>query len=498
MTYKSRPVFTFAADWGQLPVVSFGYDLHAQAIGFSSLRFSPTASYPVRGIDFSLQLPTDADVQAVEDFYASVNGTLTGFWIANPMARLSIAAAVDGTHFDIVDFKLRDIWTQDASVYLALFDDTRTLHCTKVTNVAASGGLERITIEDSLAVQASWRGFLLMYCRFAGDPSATWNAEGWQTRKVRVTELPLEYATAGAFPIKLWLYKFTQDFGNGTKIVNRFTSFDLELTSTSPSETWTPWPIAHTGIKKTASADSEETKIEAAMDLLADLTQFPIANYVPFAAEVPITVAIFEAVFSAPAGVSSKTLIFAGPIQKASSDGNKLTGTAASVLHLLDNKHPRFYIGRRCNWALYSNPNGDPYPGLCYINPDDWKISGNLALITDVPNQLDITATGANGKPENWFAFGYIDTGTGANRERQTILASSVGAGDHVTITIKRPLRKAVNGQLCLLYPGCDLTYATCRDKFGNAANFGGHLNVPMSNLTIQGVPNQNASVNKK
>ena len=56
------------------------------------------------------------------------------------------------------------------------------------------------------------------------------------------------------------------------------------------------------------------------------------------------------------------------------------------------------------------------------------------------------------------------------------------------TITLQLPFDSRVgNGGTVTAYPGCDGSPATCRDRFGNSARFGGCASIPSRNPAVWG-----------
>lgn len=50
------------------------------------------------------------------------------------------------------------------------------------------------------------------------------------------------------------------------------------------------------------------------------------------------------------------------------------------------------------------------------------------------------------------------------------------------TVTLSNQIPELTAGKQVEVYPGCDHTLATCRDKFGNHINFGGFPWIPGRN----------------
>lgn len=71
-------------------------------------------------------------------------------------------------------------------------------------------------------------------------------------------------------------------------------------------------------------------------------------------------------------------------------------------------------------------------------------------------------------------------TGLAAGEERM-VLSSTAGSA-----ALERPIAHLAAGDLIELTEGCDKRFATCRDRFGNAANFQGEPHVPGGDSAIR------------
>lgn len=108
------------------------------------------------------------------------------------------------------------------------------------------------------------------------------------------------------------------------------------------------------------------------------------------------------------------------------------------------------------------------YDSECKVNPVDFAVP---AIITDIADGI-VTVDGAGGNPAGYFDGGYIRWQATAEGtyDRRSIESSPTATSFRIFGTSDRlAVGMAVN-----LYPGCDLTMATCIAKFNNRANFGG------------------------
>jgi len=109
------------------------------------------------------------------------------------------------------------------------------------------------------------------------------------------------------------------------------------------------------------------------------------------------------------------------------------------------------------------------YDSQCRADPADFEVEAEIiALGTDG----SITVDAAGGHPAGYFDGGYLQwvvNGDGTTDQRG--IESSVNG---TTFVIFGSTDRLEVGMAVKLYPGCDLTGATCQAKFDNLVNYGG------------------------
>jgi len=109
------------------------------------------------------------------------------------------------------------------------------------------------------------------------------------------------------------------------------------------------------------------------------------------------------------------------------------------------------------------------YDSECRVDPADFAFLGTVTAKTG--NSITVSGAAA-GQTLGYFNGGYIEWDAnvdGTKDRRQINVATSVsvftlvGTSDRIEI-----------GMVLTFHPGCDLSTATCDDKFDNLANFGG------------------------
>ncbi len=474
MTYLSRPVFDFECDWSASPAKSFRYDLRELFQGFGASRLNAIAPVSVRGWEFPLTLTSLEECVAWDAFVDAAKGRLNGFWFPEPILGAAVVSGT-GTSLSVRDAGLQvgnDIW---------LSAPGGTPFCRRITAAAAgSGGSTVWTLDSALpaAADPGWTCRRLLYVRFAADQDeAESMGLGVERRRVRVVELPTEYAAAVTGTRPVVLYRFFADF-DGTVVSWRYTSH-LEAV-VSGGQTFNAQAIQHSAIRRAGRADREDVTITT---WYAPGT--PWARLFPATLGRPLWVEISEADLSNP---SSSTVLFTGRVQRPSLDGRTVTLRCASWLDALGAQVPRAEIGPRCNWSLFG-------PG-CGLDRATYRVT---ALITAISgNEVTLSAAGLSGLAQHWFAGGYLDGGTGDQLETRTVLSSTAASGTVVTVRLNRPLAIATVGSSVRIHPGCDKTYETCAAKYSNAINWGGFRHVPQSNLAVKAVEVDTTGGNKK
>ncbi len=108
----------------------------------------------------------------------------------------------------------------------------------------------------------------------------------------------------------------------------------------------------------------------------------------------------------------------------------------------------------------------------CTLNRAAFKVTATVAAM-DLRGTV-LTIPDAALQADGYYAFGYVQAPDG----RPVAIIDHVG--DQVTIIRPFPEGTIIPGTTTLdLYPGCDRTYATCRDKFNNLVNFFGFDTIP-------------------
>ena len=125
----------------------------------------------------------------------------------------------------------------------------------------------------------------------------------------------------------------------------------------------------------------------------------------------------------------------------------------------------RLKFQSQCPYTLYANGCRAPLNSFLLST----TLSSSSGNIISSPNFAM--------RPDGYYSGGFIVITLNNNNYRRFIL-------NHVqnNITLDFPIPATSAGQAIQVYPGCDHTVDTCRDKFSNLDNYGGEPYIPEKN----------------
>lgn len=162
------------------------------------------------------------------------------------------------------------------------------------------------------------------------------------------------------------------------------------------------------------------------------------------------------------AGDTDYAIQWQGRVTGASVKGSEMTLSCEPMYTSLKRPGLRAKYQTMCRHPLASHQ--------CGVNPAVFSFSTTIASVAGTT----ITLASIGGKPDNWLAGGWFVSSGGTKR----MIQSNTGP----VLTITHPARSLMAGESVLAYAGCDHLWATCKDKFGNAVNFGGFPWMPKKN----------------
>jgi len=484
------PIFTILEDSPILPDVcdigmkpkTYQFDLRKLDIGFNASSINPIQEHIIHGLETDRYLLSETEIVRDDLFFESLQGSAGTFWYPSPFEEVNITAAISGTQFKVTDRSFTEQFDDQPAKYLEIRRKAdSTVHISKITTVSDNGdGTETITLTTSASpgVAVGDAARVLHRVRLAGNEERiTYIDEQICKRNIKMIEVPYEYGSTVAVKSKVYLYRFSC---NGVHW--HYTSFEQSIGSTFNASfdlaNFAPAPINHGSIKKSAKADREETQITAVFGSVT-----PLGYWAPFTLSQPMFVEIFETDSVTP---TTGTSLFYGRVQSVQVEGRKLVAKCASILDSLSDRVPRFIIGPRCNHHLFS-------PG-CGLNRASYADTVEVDSISGV--QVVVSAVANN--TAGYFAFGWAEALTGADKEVRSILKSTASGGGVHTLWLNLPFKRVTTADQLVIYPGCDGLLATCNSKFTNTDNFGGHPFVPPNNLTLKALTIPSSGGGKK
>lgn len=162
-------------------------------------------------------------------------------------------------------------------------------------------------------------------------------------------------------------------------------------------------------------------------------------------------------------------VIWKGRLTSVSPEDDHIRMTFESIFTSMRRPGLRARFQKNCRHALYGRG--------CWLDPEDFDVDATVTII----DGLLVTSPEADALADGYFTGGmirapdgtlaYIAEHTGAilrlNRVSASLAAAYASPGPPVAVK---------------LYPGCNHSYGTCRDKFANDDNYGGFDYIPTKN----------------
>lgn len=174
------------------------------------------------------------------------------------------------------------------------------------------------------------------------------------------------------------------------------------------------------------------------------------------------------------------TVIWKGRLVSVKPEVSEITLIFESIFTSLRRAGLRKKYQRSCPYVLYGRG--------CSLNKDDWAVPGQMTAIST--NGLTITVPEAAGFADGYFTAGMVEAPDGTLR----FITNHSGS----TLTLIRPVDSlgeafassgyGVNyggyygGVAVNIYPGCNRSKETCKNKFDNLDNYGGFAFIPLKN----------------
>lgn len=297
--------------------------------------------------------------------------------------------------------------------------------------------------------------------------------------------------TIGKLPDRCYLYEFSRVL-NTVTFTDRFTSYESDLGY--GGNQYLSRKVTHGEVVGTLYLGQDEVQVKT--DAFAGN---PLLLPAQLASESALTVKIMEGEIDG-GDVVNASVVFSGEVMSVKMSGSRITATAVAGGSMFDRKVPRAVFGVMCNASLFDDfcsANGGPTAAAYKFTAKVHDAGApaypfDFVLDTIAGSGASAIAALAGGAVvANYFALGWAEFRVAAGDElnwcRRAILQNTVIGGGQMTVTLKRdPVPFPAVGDTVWLYPGCDLTAATCKSaKFNNYLNFFGHPFIPVANPSM-------------
>jgi hypothetical protein len=451
---------------------------------------------------------TGDGIASLLDWYGTLAGQGASFWAISSLAAgylawpsLSSATALAWGDTNVT-----------AGDYLATFAPDGTILTAKVASVV--GTTVNLVAPFGAAFVAGHPFYQLNLVRLVTQTiSLTWLAPRLATLNLSYSEVRPETiipgsetlgTTLGLLPQRIVLFDFWRDFGNGTISHWYFTSFETDQVYSGHA--YIHGPFALGDISNSVNLENDSCDIESSLTKPDGTlyTDSPLVLDVILGAEAPLNVVVY---FSDVGGTAK---VFSGEVSAVSRDGNTVKATCKLANSIFETGLPMLLRGVVCSHLKGSPGDGSHLISQGCSGPDAvmkktyWKFTGEAAnpITSAFPATLKlntITKVGAGAIAatifSNFFSYGFVEWGAGADVQRRLIIGSTVISGGAITLTLHKYFTALpVAGDLVTFYPGCDGQYSTCKaydsaanptGKFGNGNNFGADPFTPTGNPTI-------------
>jgi uncharacterized phage protein (TIGR02218 family) len=161
--------------------------------------------------------------------------------------------------------------------------------------------------------------------------------------------------------------------------------------------------------------------------------------------------------------------IFLGQIKEVVFQGNVGKAACVGFEYYLTHPLPLYRYQRQCNWTLFS-------VGKCGVSSAGYS---QVVTVTALDTTgMIVTCAAMTQKESNYYRYGELVL----NGDRRMITLYSA-----TQMYIRFKMKNLAVGSTPTIYAGCDGNISTCKNKFGNVINFGGHPYIPLKDVIIWG-----------
>jgi uncharacterized phage protein (TIGR02218 family) len=171
-----------------------------------------------------------------------------------------------------------------------------------------------------------------------------------------------------------------------------------------------------------------------------------------------------------------RVLLTKGVLGEVRRTGNAFTAEVRSLADRLNQESGRLFA------AACSADLGD---GRCKVDLMQPTLRGS-GMVAALTGTSSFTANGLEGFADGWFTGGRLTFSSGANAAVAIEVKQHRVDGGEVTIALWQAAPEPIAlGDAFIVTAGCDKRFATCRDRFGNGANFRGFPHIPGNDFVM-------------
>jgi len=265
--------------------------------------------------------------------------------------------------------------------------------------------------------------------------------------------------------IPYFLYEFVTD-------TDTYRYVDYTESVTWNSLDWSPLAIKHTQIKQTSDLSKNSIKVTIPLDnssAFADL-------FIGWSPDYTISFTLYRVHF----GSSDGLVYWKGRIASHNFKDSTIELNCESIFTSMRRPGLRARFQRNCRHAIYSSE--------CGVDKSSYAVNVEITGLSEYV----LTTIGASAFADGYFTGGLIEffdssyrliTAHSGNditlsRDSRQIIAAIAGAG------YGNNYGNYYGSAGAIIYPGCDRTLATCKNKFDNILNQGGFKWIPPKNPT--------------
>lgn len=172
-----------------------------------------------------------------------------------------------------------------------------------------------------------------------------------------------------------------------------------------------------------------------------------------------------------------RLLLASGALGEVRREGGSFTAEVRGLAHRLAEERGRLYTAT-CDADL-----GDD---RCRVDLNDprWRGAG---VVQRVASGSTFVASGLSGFDDGLFTAGRLEWTSGANAGLAMEVKTHRRGADGATITLWQSMSEQVaSGDAFVVTAGCDKRFETCRERFGNVANFRGFPHIPGNDFLVR------------